>query len=297
MNLRNRETSVRPRSFQKLSTLDIPDPFLSIKGLNLEIGEHAILKDINIEIKPGELLAIVGEVGSGKSLLLLSLMGETGATFREYNIGENDARKLPLDQLRQFFTFVPQEGFIMSASLRENVVFDYSVNHEFDEEIKKSLRRAQFDPDKENISKGLETEIGERGVNLSGGQKQRVSLARVDFVRSPIVLLDDCLSAVDVDTERHMIDDLIKGSWKNRTRILVTHRLTVLKEVDRILFLEKGAVKAQGTFTELMQASSAFRDYTASVARGEAISNPPDADSSLSLTEVLDESERSSDSV
>ena len=94
-----------------------------------------------------------------------------------------------------------------------------------------------------------------------------------------------------------MIDDLIKGSWKNRTRLLVTHRLSVLKEVDRILFLENGQVKAQGSFSELMRTSPAFRDYTASVARHEAMSNPPNTESPLPLTEVLDESKRSSDSV
>jgi ATP-binding cassette subfamily B multidrug efflux pump len=273
--LRNREPLPRAREFQKLISLETPDPALKVRGLSLEIDGHSLLEDLNFEVKVGEFLAIVGEVGSGKSLLLFSLMGETGATFKEFWIGENDARKLPLDQLRQFFTFVPQEGFIMSATLRENVAFQYNSDKENDPLILASLSRAQFDIEKERVENGLDTDIGERGVNLSGGQKQRVSLARVDFYQSPIVLLDDCLSAVDVDTEKKLIHNLLSGPWKNRSRLLVTHRLSVLRQVDRILFLDQGRLKAEGTFAELLKNSPEFRDYTASLERHETASIQP----------------------
>lgn len=294
LQLRNREPLPRSREFQKLISwsaagggtggADSPVPALRVRGLSLDIDGHHLLHDINFDVKVGEFLAIVGEVGSGKSLLLYSLMGETGATFEQYWIGENDARRLPLDQLRQFYTFVPQEGFIMSASLRENVAFNYHVGTEHDDNIRASLRRAQFDIDKERVENGLDTEIGERGVNLSGGQKQRVSLARVDFYQSPIVLLDDCLSAVDVDTEKKLIRDLLAGpspavgdggGWKNRSRLLVTHRLSVLRQVDRILFMEQGRLKAEGRFEELMRSSPEFREYTASLERHEVSSTQP----------------------
>ena len=210
-------------------------------------------------------------MGAGKSLLLLSLLGETGASFSKYQIGANNALQMPLDQLRQFFTFVPQEGFIMSASLRENVAFEYGIHGAaIDEAILRSLEKCQFNMSLEKVEQGLDTEIGERGVNLSGGQKQRVSLARVDYYQAPIILLDDCLSAVDVDTENRLIEDLIKGAWKNQTRILVTHRLTVLEKSDRVLYLENGKIIAQGKFEELLATNAQFRVFASTVAFEES---------------------------
>ena len=297
LDLSNRELMPRATEFQKLQTWGSHQAAIRVRDLNFSIQGQVLLENVSFDAGLGEFLAIVGEVGSGKSLLLLSLMGETGSTFGEYLISGNDARKLPLDQLRQFFTFVPQEGFIMSASLRENVIFEYGAGLDQDEAVKTSLRRAQFDLAQERVTDGLETEIGERGVNLSGGQKQRVSLGRVDYFEAPIVLLDDCLSAVDVDTEKKLIRDLLSGSWKDRTRILVTHRLSILHEVDRIVFLEQGQVKAVGTFEELMRGSAEFREYTASIARTEMASViAASVDSVTPDTEVSDD-ERSSDTV
>jgi ATP-binding cassette subfamily B multidrug efflux pump len=268
--LHNSNPHVRDPDFRKLQDLGAPDPAIQIKNLNLSIQNEPLLKNISMHVDHGEFLAIVGEVGSGKSLLLLSLLGETGASYEVYNVGKNDARTIPLDQLRQFFTFVPQEGFIMSATLRENVGFDYDIETKNDIQILQSLKRSQFNWRQERMAQGLDTEIGERGVNMSGGQKQRVSLARVDYFTSPIVLLDDCLSAVDVDTENKLIKSLFVGSWKHRTRILVTHRLTVLDKVDRILFLENGQISAEGTFTELMENHASFRDYAATIQKKSA---------------------------
>ncbi|MGZ5280209.1 MAG: ATP-binding cassette domain-containing protein [Pseudobdellovibrionaceae bacterium] len=271
LSLQNAQAQKRATDFKKLSAFNPQDKILDVKDLNLSIGPHHLLKNISFEIRNKEFITIVGEVGSGKSLLLLSLLGETGASFGHYQIKGNDAATVPLDQLRQFFTFVPQEGFIMSASLRENVAFEYDVNSpEQDQEILNSLRRAQFDLSKERVEDGLATDIGERGVNLSGGQKQRVSLARVDFYRAPIILLDDCLSAVDVDTENLLLEELIKGAWKDRTRLLVTHRLTVLEKSDRVIFLQDGRLQAQGTFHELLATNPEFRQFAATVAHDES---------------------------
>lgn len=266
LNLQNEDAFERPKNFVKLKTLATPEPALQIESLNLRIDGHQILSDISFDVKHGEFVCFVGEVGSGKSLLLLSLLGETGADFQMYKIGENDGKNLPLDQLRQFFTFVPQEGFIMSASLRENVALDYELGSQKDAEIIRSLQRAQFDPTSERLQYGLDTEIGERGVNLSGGQRQRVSLARVDFYQAPIVLLDDCLSAVDVDTEEKLHATLLNGAWKDRTRILVTHRLTILDKADRIFFLKDGKIRSSGSFKKLLNQDEEFRVFAASVA-------------------------------
>jgi ABC-type multidrug transport system fused ATPase/permease subunit len=271
LSLQNSEAQKRAGEFQKLQAVTSAELALSIQNLNLNIGSHHLLRNISFAVRNKEFITIVGEVGSGKSLLLLSLLGETGAAVESYQIKGNDAANLPLDQLRQFFTFVPQEGFIMSSSLRENVAFEYDINSsEHDPAILESLKRAQFDLAKERVEDGLATEIGERGVNLSGGQKQRVSLARVDYYRAPIILLDDCLSAVDVDTENLLLEGLIKGAWKDRTRLLVTHRLTVLEKSDRVLFLHDGRLQAQGTFHELLATSPEFRSFAATVANDES---------------------------
>lgn len=240
---------------------------LQVRGLNLRISGRWILKNINLNIHHGEFVAVVGEVGAGKSMLLLSLLKETGAKFDFYHIGDKDAQSLTSNEVRGHFAYVPQEGFIMSASLRENVALLYDIDPERDPMIEESLRLAQFDLNTERVEKGLQTEIGERGVNLSGGQRQRVSLARVHLHQAPILLLDDCLSAVDVDTEQKLFDQLLLGAWQNRTRILVTHRLSALGRVDRILFMEDGRIIDQGTFEGLLARNEKFREYTTTVAK------------------------------
>lgn len=245
----------------------VTEAALDVRHLRLEIGGRRLLDDIDLTVKPGEFVAIVGEVGSGKSLLLLSLLRETGASFGRYQVNGADALEWSDDQLRAQYAFVPQEGFIMSATLRDNVIFDYDTSPTLNERVLRSLRAADFDPSRERVDNGLDTDIGERGVNLSGGQKQRVSMARVHFANAPILLLDDCLSAVDVETENKLVDNLLNGEWRGRTRLLVTHRLTVLDQVDRILFLKEGRIDAEGTLDQLNASSPAFRDFTASLRR------------------------------
>lgn len=238
---------------------------LEVRGLRLDVGGHRLLNDIDLVVKEGEFVAIVGEVGSGKSLVLLSLLRETGAAFRRYRLHGQDSTVLSDADLRANFAFVPQEGFIMSSTLRDNVIFDYDRGPENDGRVLHSLAAAEFQLGRERVENGLETDIGERGVNLSGGQRQRVSLARVHYADSSILLLDDCLSAVDVDTEEKLVGNLLLGEWKGRTRLLVTHRLTVLDQVDRIVFLKDGRLLAEGTLEHLNLHCPEFREFTATV--------------------------------
>ncbi len=266
--IENNQT-IKELAEEKTTTQPTPDEryALQVRGLNLMISNRQILKNINLDVLHGEFVAIVGEVGSGKSMLLLSLLKETGAQFDFYHIGAIDAQTLTADKVRENFAYVPQEGFIMSASLRENVALLYDIDPDRDPMIEESLKLAQFDLSTERVGKGLQTEIGERGVNLSGGQRQRVSLARVHLHQAPILLLDDCLSAVDVDTEQKLFDQLLIGAWENRTRLLVTHRLSALSRVDRIVFMENGQIIAQGSFEELLARNEKFREYTTTVAQ------------------------------
>lgn len=244
-------------------------PALWVKNLNLKLQGQSLLRNINLRITEGEFIAFVGEVGSGKSLLLQSLLGETPAQFEGYQVQGQDMAKVSLSELRSQFAFVPQEGFTMSASLFENVVFDYhsAESHSGDvhENVTQALRHSEFDPQSERLTSALKTEIGERGVNLSGGQKQRISLARAVFSQAPILLLDDTFSALDADTERKLIDRLFHGKWKNRTRLLVTHRLSVLPRADRIYLLAEGEIVDSGTWTDLRARSSRFNEFVQSL--------------------------------
>jgi ATP-binding cassette, subfamily B, multidrug efflux pump len=250
-----------------------PEPYaIDVKGLSLEINGKKLLHEIDFNVAPGEFVAIVGEVGSGKSLLVLSLAGETNAHFEKFELRSphkvENALAIPLDERRRHFAFVGQEGFVMSASLRENVMFRYEAEGD-STHVVNSLESAQFRVQGEHLTNGLETEIGERGVNLSGGQRQRVALARAHYLDRPIFLLDDCLSAVDVDTERLLIEKLIDGAWKGRTRLLITHRLSVLEKVDRILFMDEGRIADSGTFEALIARSEKMREFVASVRRAD----------------------------
>jgi ABC-type multidrug transport system fused ATPase/permease subunit len=249
--------------------IDKNGPSIEVYGLHLRIDNKEILKDISFEVHPQELIAIVGEVGCGKSSLLLSLMGETSANFKKYKMNGQNILSHSQADLCQYFSFVPQEGFIMSASLRDNIVFDYQASPQLDNQISQSLAKAQFQLNTEGLPDGLNTEIGERGVNLSGGQKQRINLARADYFESPIVLLDDSFSAVDIDTEKHLVAELINGRWAHKTRIIATHRLSLLKIVNRVLFMADGQIKEFAPLDELFMKSPEFREFTSSLEKKE----------------------------
>ncbi len=255
-----RQNELHPAGLGKRTVQKSPQGMV-VKGLNLKIEDREILSDVTFSLEPGEFAAIVGEVGSGKSLLLMSLLGETAAVAETLSVGDAHLTNKSREERRPFFGFVPQDGFVMSATLRENVVFRYDVGTECDSGVLEALRAAQFDPHAEGVVDGLSAEIGERGVNLSGGQRQRVGLARAAYLKRPVILLDDALSAVDVETERLLFDSLLFGTWANTTRLMVTHRLSVLDRVDRILFLRDGRITDQGTLTDLVARNKNFREF------------------------------------
>lgn len=234
---------------------------LNIKNLNLRINNETILQNINIKTKTGEIIAVIGEVGSGKTLLLLSLLGETQSQFDSYEIFGTPITNLSENEFRKCFSYVPQEAYLISSTLRNNVLLDYEADRETDENTKLSLHQAEFQVDSDAMPSGLETQIGERGVNLSGGQKQRVNLARANKKHAPFLFLDDTLSALDGNTEKKIIDKLIHNKTNRQTILLSTHRLSVLPHCDRILFLENGRIKAFDTYKNLLQNNSDFKNF------------------------------------
>lgn len=234
---------------------------LEIRGLNLKVGQHTILKNISFNINAGEFVAIVGEVGSGKTMFLLSLLGETSAHFESYNLFNFQVIDMSWLHFRSIFSFVPQEGFIMSSTLRDNIFFEYRSSVEHDSSVMNALSKSDFNVERERSGDGLNTIIGERGVNLSGGQRQRVSIARADFKKADIVLLDDTFSAVDVGTEKRIINKMIRSEWKGKTIILTTHRMSVLPNCDRILFMKDGEFVDQGTYADLLKNNLEFAHF------------------------------------
>lgn len=202
------------------------------------------LNNINFSVRRGELLAVIGSVGAGKSSLLSALAGIMRKTHGQVTLCASSR------------AYCPQRAWIQNATLKENIVFGQPLDHEMYNRV---IQACCLDPDIDALPAGEETEIGERGVNLSGGQQQRVNLARAIYSDSDLILMDDPLSAVDSHVGKHIFDDAICGVLRGKTRILSTHQLHVLSRCDRILWLEEGDIKAFGTFAELLANEVEFR--------------------------------------
>jgi len=223
--------------------------FLQIENLAFNYNEHQkVIQDLSLTLKKGQSLAVVGPVGSGKSTLLHLLMSELRPSQGEV-LFSNDM---------QSKAYVPQDAYIVNSSLRENLIFGKPNTTE--KQVEEALRLSALEYDLYAWPSGLDTEIGEKGVNLSGGQKQRVSLARAFLADADLYLLDDPLSAVDPNTEKWLCDALLFGAWKDKTRIVVTHRLASLNRFDQILFIENGETFL-GTYSELLKKSTSFQKF------------------------------------
>ena len=214
-----------------------------------EDSKKSILHNINFKINPGESVAIVGAVGSGKSALLYSILREMKFSNGTIHFS---------NELLPKISFLPQEAYIINSTLEENILFGEKSS---EQNINRAIFLSCLDRDLQNFSGGLKTEIGEKGVNLSGGQKQRVGLARAVLSDPQLILLDDPLSAVDSDTEKLLCERLIFGDWNNKTRVVVTHRLNHLHLFDKIIFLEDGSLKGIGKLDALLDSSDTFLEF------------------------------------
>lgn len=214
-------------------------------------SEINILKDISFKLPTGKTLGITGPVGCGKTTLLRLLVSMLDPTSGQIKIGEHDISKLDLQQLRSLFAIVPQETFLFSETIRENILF---ARDDKEDSILAESRafQAGLAPDLQEFPHGLETMLGERGVNLSGGQKQRVSLARALAATRPFLLLDDCTSAVDTETEQAILSG-IRNSENPGTCIIVSHRMVSLQNADLIIYLQDGQIVEKGTHRELLE--------------------------------------------
>ncbi len=218
------------------------------------------LKNISFTVNPGETLAIIGNTGSGKSTILELIGRLYDVSENSLLIGDTTIADLNLNNLRSNIGYVPQDAFLFSDTIRNNIKF--GKEDATDEEVIAAAKKAAVHDNIIGFSKGYDTILGERGITLSGGQKQRVAIARAIIKDPEILLFDDCLSAVDTETEEEILTNLTKIS-SNKTVIIVSHRVSSAKNADKIIVLEDGQILQQGSHNDLVNKEGYYKELYA----------------------------------
>ena len=216
-----------------------------------------LLKHIDLKIPFGKKIGFMGGTGSGKSVLLKSLVRIYDATEGQILINGKDVREYELDDLRNVFAYVFQDVFLFSNTIDANIAF-YAPNVD-KEEVMRVAELAQAGGFIRSLPQGYETIVGEKGLGLSGGQKQRISIARALLKNAPVLVLDDASSALDVITERKLMR-AIKDNYPDRTILIAAHRVSSLADCDEILYMQDGEIIERGTFEELIAQNGRFAE-------------------------------------
>lgn len=218
------------------------------------------LKNVSFNVKKGETLAIIGKTGSGKSTILELIGRLYDIDNGEILIDGRNIHELNLESLRNSIGYVPQDAFLFSDTIKNNIKFGKTEATE--KEIIEAAKNASVHKNIIGFSKGYETVLGERGITLSGGQKQRVSIARAIIHDPEILLFDDCLSAVDTETEEEILNNLFQIT-KDKTTIIVSHRISSAKNADKIIILEDGQIVQEGTHQQLLNTRGYYKELYA----------------------------------
>lgn len=260
-DIRVREVlSTKPTIQDEKGVVNIPflQGDITIKGLSYSYQNKAdkALSNIDLHIPKGSTLAIVGKIGSGKSTLVNLLLRIYNPPRNTIFIDQLDIRDIPLKTLRQSIGYVPQDHFLFSTTIKENIGFDPKGYD--DKQVEQAAVQAHVYQDIIELPKKFDTSLGERGLSLSGGQRQRVSIARALIKEAPIMIFDDSLSAVDSKTEKNILHTL-KTKLKRSTTILISHRISTIQHADQIIVLDNGRIIEHGTHQTLIEKEGLYK--------------------------------------
>lgn len=239
----------------KETSLHCDTPDIELKNVSLNIDGQDILKDINLSIPYGKKIGIVGETGSGKSILLKTLVRICDITSGSITIDGHDIREFGLENLRNMYSYVFQDVFLFSNTIESNIAYS---RPDIDERmVTRAATDAEANKFIDALSDRYKTIVGERGLGISGGQKQRISIARAFLKNAPIFVLDDSTSALDVNTERIVLKN-IHEHFSEKTLIITAHRFSSVVDCDEILYMKDGMITERGNFRELMELGGSF---------------------------------------
>lgn len=228
---------------------------VQFENVSFSYGRQTVIKEINFEAKPGQIIALLGATGSGKSTIISLIPRFYDPTVGRVLIDDTDIRSVQLQSLRSQIGIVLQETTLFAATIRENIAFGQSNASE--EEIIAAAKAAQAHEFIVRSPKSYDTHVGERGITLSGGQKQRIAIARVLLMNPRILILDDATASVDTETE-HLIQMAFENLIKGRTTFVIAHRLSTVRSADVILVLDRGKIVASGTHEQLLKTSPQY---------------------------------------
>ena len=252
---------VEPKIKDTATPVELPKPikgWLSASNLNYTYPEAKTpaLKDVNFTIKPGETVSIVGKIGSGKSTLANALPRLLDIGIDQLFLDGKDITQLRLVDLRGAIAYVPQESFLFSTTIKNNIRYGNPLAEQ--PEIEEAAKQAQMHSEILNFPQQYKTVVGERGITLSGGQRQRMALARALLIDAPVLILDDALSSVDNQTATDILKNLATGTQR-KTLIFISHQMSAAATADRIFVMDSGAIIQTGTHGELVQEKGLYQ--------------------------------------